>query len=163
MAFPTAKYRPLFEKYGKTYRFDPRLLEAQALVESSGHAEAFRYEIALHDASFGLMQVLGRTARKLGLPENECEASLCDPAIGILYGVKALVDICAWVGSSTDMERASGAYAHVSVPLPKNLRTVLARYNGGGKNNPDESGLLRNEDYVLRIEAHFEGVVKDIG
>lgn len=159
---PTERYRPLFAQFEESCLIDRRLLEAQALVESSGKAQAFRYEVALHDASYGLMQVLGKTARKLGLPSTEAEASLCDPATGILYGTKALIDICRWVGPECEKARSAGMFRRIDGVLPASLRTVYARYNGGGHNNPAADGSLRNEDYVQRIETFFEAVRREV-
>jgi len=163
VSLPTAAFRDSFDKVGGQFLWDPRLLEAQAMVESSGLPRAFRYEPAKQDASFGLMQVLGTTARRLGLPSTQAEASLCDAAVGIEYGMKALMDIVHWVGGECAQDRAGGAYKTLSLPLPAHVRTVLARYNGGGVGNPGADGSLRNEDYVKRVETHFAAVLADGG
>lgn len=163
MSLATAIYRPLFLKYAKAYRFDPRALEAQAMVESSGKATAFRYEAHKRDASYGLMQVLEATARKVGLPPSEMAASLCDAETGILYGCKAMTDICNWVGAECEMQRYGGQYERMPAPFPKLYRIVLARFNGGGHLNPAPDGSLRNIQYVERVETFFHAVCQETG
>lgn len=161
MSLPTAIFRAAFKKAAGAHLWDPRLLEAQALQESSGKTTAFRYEPAHGDGSFGLLQVMGNTARKLGLPPGQAEASLCDPYIGLEFGCRALVDIVKWVGCA-DLW-AQRRFVSVSLPLDPKLRAVLARYNGGGKDNPADDGSLRNEDYVRKVELYFESVVGETG
>lgn len=159
MSLPTAIYRSAIAKAADKYLWDARLLEAQILVESSGKTTAFKYEPGHADGSFGLLQVLGNTARKLGLPPGQAEASLCDPYIGLDFGLRTLRDIVRWVGC--DVEWAQGQFKNVTQPLPPHLRTVLARYNGGGVGNPDTDGSLRNEAYVQKVEDYFKQVLQD--
>jgi hypothetical protein len=62
MNLKSAAFRELFVRFSKSQRIDARLLEAVCMTESGGKPQAFRYEPAKRDASFGLMQVMGRTA-----------------------------------------------------------------------------------------------------
>jgi soluble lytic murein transglycosylase-like protein len=64
--------------------------------------------------SWGLMQVMGQTAREMGLNSLHL-STLCDPAIGLAVGCKLL---------RKKLEVASG-----------DLRKALQAWNGGG--NPD--------------------------
>ena len=158
MSLPTAIYRGLFAKVASAHNWDPRLLEAQVMVESSGNTKAMKTELQIQDASRGLMQVLYKTAHSLGLPDGHAD-DLFDPYVGVEYGLRALVDIAKW--SHFSPEWAQGKWKLVSLPLPTNLRIVLARYNGGAHGNPREDGTLRNESYVERIELFFEAVTKE--
>lgn len=159
MSLPTAILRAAIKKVAAEYHWDWRVLEAHVMVESTGRPMAFRYEPAKQDGSFGLLQVMGNTARNLGLPQGTAEASLCDPYVGLDYGMKALKDIVRW-RKAEDLW-AQGAFKSVNVPFPPKLREVLAVFNGGGVGNPREDGTLRNESYVQRVETFFQAVVQE--
>lgn len=161
MPLPTAIYRPLIAETAKASRLDPRWIEAQIMQESSGRARAFRYEPGLRDASYGLMQVLGKTARALGLPLDMRDASLCEPDAGIRWGVRALTDILDRIPGAIQA-RMLGSFESMTV-LPAIYRIALARYNGGGHGNPEADGSLRNESYVQGVESWFAQVVLDLG
>lgn len=77
--------------------------------------------------SFGLMQVMGQTARELGFSGRYLSA-LCDPFIGAHFGCLKLVQCYA---------KASGQD-----------EGALLRYNGGG--NPDYA------NQVLARVAHYQ-------
>jgi len=76
---------------------DPRMLVAMAWIESSFRPTAFRIEITIQDASIGLMQTLGGTARWLwdigykGFGERPSDLALADPAVSMYFGA-AYVD-----------------------------------------------------------------------
>lgn len=156
-------FRGLCERSGKAYRIDPRLLEAVIWQESAGNPKSFRYEPAHMDGSFGLMQVMGNTARAMGLPASERDASLCDPERGVTYGTRVLRDNLDRVSAATAMARSRGEYERLSVPLPKEIQIMLAVYNGGPKSNPNPDGVLRNQKYVDEVTAHFKSVCQEVG
>lgn len=127
---------------------DPDLVQAVALVESSGLTHAYRFEPAfwdryLHDkpewdganparvsASYGLMQVMFPVAVEHGMPRSDPPEYLFVPLIGLDYGCRVLAARLAW---------AQG-----------DVSAALASYNGGkGGNAP--GGPLRNQAYVDRV------------
>jgi len=65
----------------------------------------------LRAVSWGLMQVMGQTAREFGYPGPLPQ--LCSPGVGLLYGCKKL---------KSCFERAAGG----------DVRQALSFYNGGG-------------------------------
>lgn len=159
MSLPTAKYRTIFEKWGGSVLIDPRLIEAIAMTESSGQTDAVREEPQIDDASRGLMQVLERTAKNLGLTGSADQ--LFEPNVGVEYGVKTLVQNLDAFNKSKQ-QRVNGTYAVLTEPLPREVRVALARYNGGSKKNPSPvDGSLRNEPYVKKVEKWFRAVVLD--
>jgi soluble lytic murein transglycosylase-like protein len=160
----TAAFRPLFLRFGKAYQIDHRLLEAIALQESGGKPAAFRYEPAKLDGSFGLMQVMGATARALAFPPDSHDAELCEPEVGILYGVKALADILDRYTADSRFAREHGEFAKLPRgPLPFPIQVALARYNGGPRGNPGDDGKsLRNNAYVMGVGAYFGAVCSEV-
>lgn len=103
-------------------------------VESAWKANAYRAEPAINDASYGLMQLLEGTARKLGLSGDV--AKLYDPATNIDLGTKLLAENRARFGNS--FERVYSAYNSgnpdlylTSVEVAKNVTkavTALTKY-----------------------------------
>jgi soluble lytic murein transglycosylase-like protein len=94
-----------------------------------------KYEVPLHLAtteeysrafSFGLMQVMGQTAREFGFT-NRFLSELCDPATGILFGCKKLkrcFDI-----SGGDLATALGHYNGGADPAyPGEVMARIATY-----------------------------------
>lgn len=109
----------LVEGMGATFGLDPVLVAAVVLAESSAKTNACRYEPGFFTRyilgrskkrlgghwpktisekterrsrafSWGLMQVMGQTARELGF-KGESLVELCsDPAVGLWYGCKKL-------------------------------------------------------------------------
>lgn len=160
----SAQYRELYARFGRAYRIDPRLIEAVVRQESSGKATAFRFEPHLQDASYGLMQVLGKTARLTGsLPPEARDAALCVPDMGVRAGVMVLSDNLNGYSPATQQARTRGDYETLAPPVPFEIMVALARYNGGWRGNPDKDGkTLRNADYVKGVLSHFTDVCREI-
>ena len=160
--FTSRDFRGLYQRFGKAYRIDPRLIEAVVRQESAGKPHAFRYEAAIRQASYGLMQVLGSTARGMGLEPAMSEAVLCDPEVGVLYGVKVLADNLNRFAASVQQDRQNGVYEVLAPPLPFPVMVALARYNGGYKGNPGPDGSIRNSKYVEGVAKHFTDVCREL-
>jgi soluble lytic murein transglycosylase-like protein len=115
------------------------LIKAVIGQESAFVPNAKRAEPQIGDASYGLMQLLYKTAKALGYtgtPEG-----LYDPATNIHYGTQLLAD---------NLARASG-------DIPR----AVSAYNGGwresigfGRQLPN--GQFRNQDYVTRVLANLK-------
>jgi soluble lytic murein transglycosylase-like protein len=76
-----SRYGHLIRRSATEYDLDPNLIFATIMVESGGNTYAIRQEPRIHDASYGLGQLLYGTARSLGYrgtPEG-----LYDPAVNI--------------------------------------------------------------------------------
>lgn len=137
------------------YKLPIKLVKAIVQVESDGNAWAIRYEIDFYTryvagkhykvfpgcsfttegqmraCSFGLMQIMGQVARELGF-DRPFLTELCNPAIGLEWGCKKLVQ---------QIERYNG-----------NLESVVAAYNAGSARH-DASGRLHNQVYVDKVRA----------
>jgi hypothetical protein len=133
------------------YSLSPGLLQAQIIVESSGMADAFRWEPAYYTryirnnpqakaarfgplaaCSFGPLQILLETACELGF--SGLPWDLFDPAIGLDWGAHYLAQLLAW---------AKGDY-HQS----------LAAFNGGKSGNAKPP--FRNEAYAQRVFSVYQ-------
>jgi len=126
-------------------KLDPALVCAVIEQESRWKPFAVRFEPAFHEKylvpmhaafpptedmcramSFGLMQLMGETARELGF-KNEFLTSLCDPDVGLDWGCAHLVRRIA----SADGD----------------LRQGLQRWNGGKNLNYADEVLARMPRY----------------
>ena len=80
--------------------------------------------------SWGLMQVMGQTAREFGFSETYLTA-LLDPAVGILFGCKKL---------KRCLDDANG-----------NIRDALLKYNGGANLAYPDAVLHHYQKYVSNL------------
>jgi hypothetical protein len=129
----------------------PEILAAQVLVESSGRADAFRFEPAFYAryvrgnanakaarfgplaaCSFGLLQIMLETACELGFSGQPHE--LFEPTTSLDLGARLMAQLLAWAGG--DYTRA------------------LAAYNGGRGGN--ERPPFRSQAYANRVFAMRE-------
>lgn len=138
-------------------QLDPLLVEALVIVESSGHADAFRYEPAFYarylrgrpewagaiprrvSSSYGLMQIMYPVAKELGFTEEP--EMLFLPGVNLTWGCLHLSQLLAW---------ADGDYAR-----------ACAAYNGGKGGNAKPP--FRNQGYATKVLARFEQLRKNAG
>lgn len=157
-AFPT-ELEQLITDAAQRHALPPKLVHAVVQKESSGNPWSTRYEpgfytryiagknvvhprppcsqsteATLMATSFGLMQVMGATARDLGF-DGTFLTALCDPFTGLEYGcryLRSLIQRYGW-----------------------DQRAGVAAYNAGSAvRKPD--GTFKNQDYVDAI-AKFGG------
>jgi hypothetical protein len=173
MALPTAKYRGLIEQ--KTLQQQLPLwmyqgevwpayvwFEGLVLQESSGDPNARRYEkhqdkpgdpdtpgvddgSMEDDASYGLCQIMGTTAKwllKLNPQKPMSMVWLYDPDINLMLGARLLAKLLPDVGM--DVARA------------------LCRYNGGGTGDKIINGVYRRQEYVDLVAKRTRQVDQDI-
>lgn len=86
-------YLALAQQAGSRYGVDPAVILAVIAIESRFDPDAIRGEPHLNDSSYGLMQLLGTTARGLGY--TGAPAGLFDPARNIDLGARLVADILA--------------------------------------------------------------------
>lgn len=72
-----SKYDPLVKKHARRYGFDWRLISAQIYAESS-----FRHDVVSSTGAVGLMQIMPKTAKWLGVDEK----LLTKPEVSISLG-----------------------------------------------------------------------------
>lgn len=139
----------LIEQAASDHNLDPLVIGALVQQESAGDELAVRFEPgwrytfstqvfanACHispeteevcqQISWGLMQIMGGTARDLGLKQNPLTA-LADPEVNLHYGCKFL-------------KRQLKRYQN-------NEMDAIAAYNAGAARK-DQNGIYQNERYV---------------
>lgn len=144
----------LADAAAKRHNLPPNLVYAIIQAESGGNPWAIRYEPAFYSryvidnppkgrgtcsddtesrmqaASWGLMQIMGATARNAGF-NGVFLSELCDPKVGIEWSCKHLAGLAA--------------------RYHRNWRDVAAAYNAGSVKK-EASGAYRNQDYVEKIQ-----------
>lgn len=153
----TFAYRAELTAIADQHRLDADLVEAVALVESSGKTHAYRYEPAFWlrymaknprwdgavpervSASYGLLQVMYPVALELGMPPADPPEYLFVPVYGLQYGCRKLREVLGW--------------AKGDVPA------ALAAYNGGKtSDNAPGAQPKRNQMYVDRVLKMLDAV-----
>ncbi len=147
--------RALVERIATQYALPENLILAMVQVESRGNPWAMRYEPAFlvryvhpmpqrfgpisvetersaRATSWGLLQIMGETARSLGYKETYLSA-LCDPQTGLEWGCKYLA--AQWAKYYGSM----------------GLDAVIAAYNAGTPRLVN--GVLRNAQYVAKVKG----------
>jgi soluble lytic murein transglycosylase-like protein len=89
------------------YNVPEEWIRAVIETESSWNPNAYRYEAKISDASYGLMQILGRTAIGLGFT-GDVYHDLYDPAVNIELGTRDLAQLIRSYGN--DFRRVYSAY-----------------------------------------------------
>ncbi len=100
------KYDDFFYAASETYDVPFTWLKAIAGAESDWRPDAYRYEAGINDASYGLMQILYRTAYALGYRGDP--SGLYDPQTNINLGAKLIQENIQRFGSS--FEKVYSAY-----------------------------------------------------
>jgi soluble lytic murein transglycosylase-like protein len=154
----SSEYDKVFCVAGKRYNIKKLLLKSIAICESSLDKNAYRFEQLYWDrymkdkpewkdkdpkvvsASYGLFQVMYPVSVALGFVGSPEE--LCDPMTNALLAAKLMRQLIDKVVKARICDQFYWlAPLHVS----------LARYNGGGWKNPDETGALRNQKYLRKV------------
>lgn len=143
----------LIAKAANKHNLPVELVTAIVKVESGGNPWAVRFEPAFYDkyvssipklygaitreterkllaTSFGLMQIMGQTARTQGY-DGAFLTELCDPEIGLEWG-------CRYLENQRDRYEASYG-----------INGVIASYNAGSVRLVN--GKFRNQDYVDKV------------
>ena len=162
---PDMPHSAIIEKYAAEYGLPAALVKAVVQIESGGNTWAARYEPGYYSryiagkgrpvpsgvsrdteehcqsTSFGLMQVMGGTARDEGFT-GKFLTELCNPEIGIRLGCKHL---------STHAKKFTKAAGH-------GWDSVLAAYNGGqGAVKAPGSFSEATTNYVNKVTAAMGG------
>ena len=145
------KYREIIERIAAEFRVDPDLVRAFIFVESSGNTWAIRTEPGFYkryilplvnsrrvrslteararSISWGLMQVMGQVAREHGFA-GKYLSELCDPELGIRYGVMHFRKFLDRYGAAA---------------------SAVAAYNAGSARY--RNGRFVNQEYVDKVEG----------
>lgn len=110
-------------------RFEPHFLYMKNVMEmAKAHGQTSATEQALQRMSFGLMQIMGGTARSLGFTGNL--TTLFDPITNIEWGVRYFTTLKA-------------RYAQID--------DQVAAYNAGSAKRDALTSLHVNADYVTKV------------
>lgn len=147
----------LINKFSEKYEISTTLIKSIIQVESSGNTSAHKYEPEFytryvknrnhpviapcsrateeHDraTSFGLMQVMGQTARELGF-DKAFLTELCIPEVGIEYG-------CMLLKNKINRYKAYSDF----------LERAIVAYNAGSAIKTPY-GKWKNQDYLEKIK-----------
>lgn len=156
-------YREIIYSTAEEHNLDGRLVEAIVRVESSGNADAFRFEPKFWSrylaklaeykganprrvsSSYGLMQIMYQVAKERGFEGDPEELFI--PKINLFWGCNHLQFLVEWSRNYTTVSPA------------KQMEAVVAAWNGGrGGNKPTEI-LLRNGQYVKKVAATYDRIV----
>lgn len=143
------QHRDTIQRIASAYDLPWALVEAIVMTESSGHADAYRYEPHYQylvgsdlsvteqvgqQISWGLMQVMGAVAREVGF--RGWFPALCVPETGLLYGCKHI-------------KRFYDRY--------KNWQDAISSYNQGSpRKNAD--GRYLNQSYVDTVLRYWDSI-----
>jgi soluble lytic murein transglycosylase-like protein len=120
-------------------RYEPgfyKWLQGRVTTDDWGSIPTKQTELRLRATSFGLMQVLGQVAREHGF-EGMYLTELCDPEVGIRYGMRVLAKQLRRYASKDDPE----AYA-------------VSAYNRGSAGK-SANGSFHNQYYVNKVYNRF--------
>jgi len=130
---PITPYDNLVNKYSTIYRVNPFLIKAVMKRESNFNPMAHRAEPHINDASWGLMQVLLKTARWMLKDTSLTSQQLLKPDTNIKAGVSYL---------AYQQKRYS------------DIKDVIAAYNAGSARKK-ASGEYINQGYVDKVYSTF--------
>jgi soluble lytic murein transglycosylase-like protein len=100
------QFQTSISTYARQFVVPEAWIKAVILQESSGNPKAYRAEPRINDASYGLMQLLYRTAKGLGY--TGAAEGLYDPDLNIQLGTKLLGQLRRQYGDN--FERVYSAY-----------------------------------------------------
>ena len=163
---------PLCRMASNQYGVPVGLILATIGQESGWNKKAMRIERRLNDASYGLMQILYRTARQLGYKGERGEADklsgLFDPEVNINLGTHLLSQNRKLTGNwSGAISAYNGGYRPnfgFGIPATKDLSLCLARNQVTGeciKHRDVKLGEYGNKEYVEAILARWKAYSPD--
>lgn len=119
-------------RYEEDYRYI-----SNVMTHARNNHITFKTETVLQRMSWGLMQVMGGTARDLGYEGHLLELATSQ-ALGLEYGVRYL----------------KSRYVKYAPQLTGWSETVVAAYNAGSPKKRGD-GTWVNEDYVRKCEKNY--------
>jgi soluble lytic murein transglycosylase-like protein len=150
-------YDPIILAASARYVIDPALIKAVITKESSWNPGALRVEPQINDASYGLMQLLQRTAA--GMQPGVTPSDLFDPSINIDLGTRYLSGQVNRYGLPDGISAYNAGH-----PISGNAQyvaDVLAAYSWFSTNDPAVGGAggapFREQRTTLRLAPKPHG------
>ncbi len=146
-------YRREIIQAAREHGLDTNLVEGVVVVESSGRADAFRFEPNFWtkylennpeykgeiprrvSSSYGLMQIMLPVARELGFKQQP--EYLFVPTVNLYFGCKHLARLVKWAGAD----------------IPK----ALEAYNGG----KGSVGSIATQRYAAKVIREWDRIAED--
>lgn len=122
------------------------VLKGVASAESAFNAKAFRAEPQINDGSYGLMQILYKTAKGEGY--NGTPGGLLDPAVNIMWGSRYLAGL---LKRHADLSAAVASYNMGFPRKAKDTTPAIVRIYG----EPQPSWTYANQPYVDRVLSYI--------
>lgn len=141
------KYLPMFQRVSDSTGVPVSLLLAHARQESAFDPNAYRAEPAINDASYGLVQVLLKTAQ--GIDKTATVQKLYDPEYNLLIGAKYIAQ---------NMAR-----------YPGDIKSAIASYNAGVARKNEQGqfvnsrGVPNVQKYVDKVYGYYVDYTKWLG
>ena len=132
-------YLPLFQRVSSETGVPVALLLAHARQESNFDPSAYRSEPAINDASYGIVQVLLKTAQ--GIDPNATAAALFDPYYNLSIGARYIAQNLA--------------------KYPNSIQDSIAAYNSGVPRKNDAGqyvnsrGVPNVQNYVDKVYTNY--------
>lgn len=134
------------------YQVPESWIRAVIETESSWNPNAYRYEEKIKDASYGLMQILGKTAIGLGF-DGDVYHDLYDPATNIDLGTRDLAQLIRSYG--TDFRQVYSAYNSGNPNLWQTSQEVAAHVANAIENLQKWTAPAGGVGLLLLIAAAF--------
>ena len=125
---------PIINEMSRKYNIESALIRGIIKAESNWDVNASRYEAHKSDASWGLMQVMLATARKILNRPDLSTTQLINPRVNIEAGTKTLAENWTRWG---------------------NLSDAIAAYNAGSP-RLGKDGKYVNKEYVSKVLKNYE-------
>jgi len=129
------------------------VLKGFIALESAFDAKAYRYEAHINDASYGLAQILVRTARGVGFQGEPAE--LFDPYKSVLYGGKFIRQLSAKYPDVLDLIAAYNAGFPRKIRQTTQYIADLYGYPIKYREEPPVGWVYANEPYVRRVASYI--------
>ncbi len=126
---------PIIREMGQKYKVPPALIKAIIQVESNWDVNASRYEASKKDASWGLMQVLLKTAKDVLKKPNLTISELVQPRTNIEAGTAYL---------AYQLKRYGG-----------NIYDAISAYNAGIARFNPVTRKYSNQSYVNKVYGNY--------
>lgn len=125
---------PLVDQISSKYGVDPALIKGIIQQESRWDVNASRYEAHLNDSSWGLMQVLLKTAKWILGNDKLTIADLINPQINVDAGTKYIASL---------LKQYNGK-----------VQDAIAAYNAGSPRR-NKDGSYVNQAYVDKVYRNY--------
>lgn len=126
---------PIIQKVAQKYNVPASLIKAIIQVESNWDINASRYEANVKDASWGLMQVLLKTARDILGKPNLTISELQQP--------------------ETNIEAGTAYLAYQLKRYNRSIPDAIAAYNAGSAKFDPITRMYSNQSYVNKVYGYY--------